>query len=432
MGSTALFDRTFLCKSVTSERRISQRLMFVVAAAFMLRMALIVAFKTYAHPVGWEYEVIANHLLAGKGYSLTFLHTTYWSFNTPLFGYLCAGVYAVTKHSYLAILIIQSLFSIALTLTIFQIGKIVFSETVGLLAAALVVFHPGFMYYDVFNLLPFSIDSFLIAAVILLLLKHKNRPTPMAMSLVGVLIGIAVLSRGITGALLPVAIIYVALFARSLSLKERLITTLCLLTAALIVLAPWITRNYLIHKQFVFISSTIGENFWRGNNMYATGTSSDANRIPILDMWPIDFKEKVYAMTEMQQKKFFESEAWHFITANPAAAAKLYLKKVYYFWWFSPQSGIIYPKAYLTAYKYLYIILISFSLVGIGFALASPKREVVESSLILISVPISICLAQSVFYVEGRHRWLIEPIVIIFFSYGVTNLWKALMAKRGT
>ncbi len=414
---------------MTSERKTTHRLSIILAAAFVLRMALIVAFKTYARPVGWEYETIANHLLAGRGYSFEFLHTTYWSFNTPLFGYLCAGIYLVTNHSYFVVLIVQSLFTIALALTIFQIARLVFSEAVGLLAAALVAFHPGFMYYDVFNLLPLSIDSFLIAVITLVLLKHRDRPGPAVMLLIGALIGIAVLSRGITGALLPLVTIYVVLFARSISRRERLIITMCLLCATFTVLAPWLIRNYVIHRQFVFISSTSGENFWRGNNMYATGTSYDANRIAIFNLWPDDFKQKVYAKTEMQQKKFFENEAWHFITANPTAAAKLYLQKVYYFWWFSPQSGIIYPKRYLSAYKYLYIILISFALAGLVLALASPEREVVEASLILICVPITICLAQSMFYVEGRHRWLVEPILIIFSSYGVIRSGKALMAR---
>lgn len=392
-------------------------------------MALIVAFKTYAHPVAWEYETIANRLLAGQGYSFEFLHTTYWSFNTPLFGFLCAGVYAVTNHSYFAILIIQSFFTIALALVIFKIAKLVFSEGVGLLAAALVAFHPGFIYYDVFNLLPLSIDSFLIAAITLLLLKHKDKPTVMSMSLLGVLIGIATLSRGITGALLPFIIIYIAVFARSLNLKDRLKITMCLVCATFIILAPWIIRNYFIHKQFVFISSTSGENLWRGNNRYATGTSYDEHKIAILDLWPQDFKEKVFSLAEMQQKKFFEEEALHFIRANPLETARLYVKKVYYFWWFSAQSGIIYPKSYLTIYKYLYIILISISLAGIAFALASSNRETRESCLILISVPLSICLAQSIFYVEGRHRWLIEPIMMVFFSYGVIRSWKVLRAR---
>jgi len=395
-------------------------------------MALIVTFKTYAHPVGWEYRTIANNLLAGQGYSFEFLHTTYKSFNTPLFGYLCAGVYAVTNHSYFTILLIQSFFTMALAIVIFKIARLLFSESVGLLAATFVAFHPGFIYYDVFSLLPLSIDSFLIAAITLLLLKHKDKPTLISMSLVGVLIGIATLSRGITGILLPLVVIYLLLFARNLNLKDRLAMAMCVGCATFIVLAPWIIRNYTIHKQFVFISSTSGENLWRGNNVHATGTSYDEHKIKILDLWPQDFKDKVYSLTEMQQKKFFEEEALHFIRANPLAAAKLYVKKVYYFWWFSPQSGIIYPKKYLAAYKYFYTILAGFFIAGLGFAIASSKREVWESSLILISVPLTICLAQSVFYVEGRHRWLIEPIMMIFFSYGVMRCWKLLNERLVT
>lgn len=402
--------------------------MVVLAAAFVLRMVLILRFQTYAHATTWEYETIANNLLAGRGYSLDFLHTIYWSFNTPLFGYLCAGVYAVTNHSHFAVLLIQCLLTIALAIVIFKIAKLVFSESVGLLAAALVAFHPGFIYYDVFNLLPLSIDSFLIAAITLLLLKHKDNPTFISMSLVGALIGIATLSRGITGILLPLVVIYLLLFARNLNLKNRLAVAVCVCGATFIVLAPWIIRNYTIHKQFVFVS-TSSENLWRGNNLHATGTSYDEHKTRILNLWPQDFKERVFFLTEMQQKRFFEDEALHFIGANPLAVAKLYVKKVYYFWWFSPQSGIIYPKRYLAAYKYFYIVLMSFSIVGVGFALASSKKE---SSLILISVPLTICLAQSVFYVEGRHRWLIEPIIMIFFSYGVMRCWELLKERLVT
>jgi 4-amino-4-deoxy-L-arabinose transferase-like glycosyltransferase len=368
-------------------------------------------------------------MLAGRGYSIEFLNTTYWSFNTPLFGLLCAGVYAVTNHSYFAILVIQSCFTIALALVIFKVAKLIFSESVGLLGAPLVAFHPGFVYYDVFNLLPLSIDSFFIATIALLLLKHKDKLTIVSISLLGALIGIAMLSRGITGVLLPLVIVYVLLFARNLSIRKRLLMALCIAGASFIVLAPWLVRNYLIHKQFVFISSSGSENFWRGNNRYATGTSYDKERNTILDLWPQDFRERIFRLTEMQQKHFFEDEALHFISANPAAAAKLYVKKVYYFWWFSPQSGIIYPKKYLTAYKYFYTVLLSFFVVGVSFAMGSRKRETLKSTLLLISIPLTICVGQSLFYVEGRHRWLIEPIMMIFFSYGLLNTLKLLKRK---
>jgi len=407
------------------ERFIRNWLIGILAVAFLLRIALIIVFKTYAHPVGWEYETIANNLLAGEGYAYDFLNTRYMSFNTPLFGFLCAGVYAVTNHSYFAILLIQSFFAICLALTVFKIAATVFDGYVGLLAAGLVAFHPGFLYYDVFNLLPFSIDSFLIAAIILLVLKNKDRPTLKSASTIGGLIGVAMLSRGITGVLLAFVLIYF-LFARPVHPVSRLKIAACILCGTFLILAPWLIRNFVIHKQFVFISSTSGENFWRGNNVYATGTSYDKNKTPIFKLWPQTFQEKVFSMSEMEQQQFFQREAFDFIRANPGMAAALYAKKIYYFWWFSPQSGIIYPKNYLFIYRVYYILIVSFFIVGLTFAFASSKRDVFGSSLILICVPVCLCLGQSLFYVEGRHRWLVEPIMIIFFSYGMIESWRRL------
>lgn len=413
-----------------TDNKTTRRLVLLLAAAFILRIAMIVTFKTYAHPFVWEYETIANNLLSGEGYSFRYLNTTYWSSGTPLFAVLCAGIYAVTNHSYLAVLVVQSLFSIALALTIFSIGKMVFSESVGLLAAALVAFHPGFVYYDVFNLLPLSIDSFLIAVIALLLLKYRERQHVKTMLLLGAVIGIAVLSRGISGVLLLLVLTYLFSFARRLSLKQRLKFAGCVVAAAFLVLSPWLIRNYVVHKQFVFISTSTGELFWRGNNKHATGTLSDKDKTKILNLWPTDFKDRVSSMSELEQKKFFETEAWRFIRENPAEATRLYLKKIYYFWWFSPQSGIKYPKSYLTAYRFFYLVLIIFSIVGAGFALRSSKREVREASLILIAIPVTISLAQSLFYVEGRHRWLVEPLIIIFFAYGVMKVLRWLLGNR--
>lgn len=410
-------------------RRIRIGLIVVLAAAFLLRLALILAFKTYAHPVAWEYETIANNLLAGQGYSYVFLKTTYLSFNTPLFGFLCAGIYAVTNHSFLAILLVQSFFTIALSLLIFKIANLVFNKQVGIVAASLVAFHPGLMYYDVFNLLPLSIDSFLIATISFLLLKNRERPNLPAMSLLGAVIGMATLSRGIAGVLLLVVVMYFGLFARSIPFKYRLKVVTCIVCATIIVLTPWLIRNYRIHKQFVFIASTGSENFWRGNNLMATGTSYDEHKNKILDLWPEDFRQRIYVLTEIQQRDFFEREAWGFIRANPLKAAKLYVRKIYYFWWFSPQSGIIYPQKYLAMYKYFYVPLVSFFLIGVFFALVSARKAVRANPLILLSVPLTICLAQSLFYVEGRHRWLIEPVMIIFFSYGIIESWKLLRSK---
>jgi 4-amino-4-deoxy-L-arabinose transferase-like glycosyltransferase len=395
----------------------------ILASSFVVRMLLILWFHTYEHPVRWEYETIAENLLAGRGYSFEYRATTYLSFNTPLFGWLCAAVYYLTNHSFFPILVIQSLFTMLLATVIFAIAKTIFDEKVGLLAAAATAFHPGFVYYDVFNLLPLSIDSFLIALITFLWLNFRSRVTFKRISLIGALIGIAVLSRGITGMLLPLIATYFLLFARPLRLVHRLKIVTCLLAACFIVRMPWLIRNYRIHSRFVFIASSSAENFWRGNNPYATGTSTNNRAVQIFRLTPPEFQNQVFARNEMQQQDFFRSEALRFIRDRPADAARLYVKKVYYFWWFSPQSGIFYSPKYLLIYKTGYAITLGFSILGVALAMRSRRPGVRNSCLILLSVMISICLGQSVFYVEGRHRWLIEPILLIFFSFAVVHLW---------
>ena len=135
-------------------------------------------------------------------------------------------------------------------------------------------------------------------------------------------------------------------------------------------------------------------------------------------------------MTELEQKRFFETEARRFIRENPVQAAGLYLRKVYYFWWFSPQSGIKYPESYLTAHRLFYAALLALAVVGALVAFRSPRREVRSPALILIAIPVTIGLAQSLFYVEGRHRWLVEPLVIIFSCYGLTAIWSWRYAQN--
>jgi 4-amino-4-deoxy-L-arabinose transferase-like glycosyltransferase len=413
-------------KGITNTRTL---LFLILLSSFAVRIALILWFKTYASPVPWEYETIADNLLAGRGYSFEYHMTTYWSFNTPLFGLLSAAVYYFTNHSFVPILLIQSFFSMCLARVIFAIGRNVFDEKVGLLAAAATAFHPGFVYYDVINLLPLSIDSFLIALATFFWLKFRSYATLRQVSLIGVVIGIALLSRGITGMLLPLVADYYLLLAKPARLSLRLRNAACLFAACFIVLSPWLIRNYRVQGQFVFIASSSAENLWRGNNPYATGTSTDEHAVPIFRLMPSEFQQQVYSRNELQQQEFFQKEALSFIRERPLDAAILYASKVYYFWWFSPQSGLTYKQKHMTVYKFGYSTMLVFAAAGFVLAIRSPKPGRRESCLMMLSVAVVICLGQSVFYVEGRHRWLIEPLLLIFFSFGVFETWEFLKSR---
>ena len=74
--------------------------------------------------------------------------------------------------------------------------KILFDDKVGLFSAIFVAFHPGLLYYDVFDLLPLSMDIFFITCSTLFFLKFKSNPDVWNISLVGVLIGLGFLPQG--------------------------------------------------------------------------------------------------------------------------------------------------------------------------------------------------------------------------------------------
>lgn len=407
--------------------KIKNKLFLLSIFLLFTRSILIIKYKTYIHPHLWEYEEITNNLISGKGFLYRHMGgAPYWSFNNPLYSFLCAGIYSVTRHNYLAVLLVQALFSIFLMLTIFYIGKILFSERTGLWSAIIVVFHPAFIYYDVFNLLPSSIDAFFIACSTLLFLLFLAKPNTLLILLTGISIALGTLSRGIIGALLPALAAYIILFLNNLKLKTKLKIIILLFISMFLVISPWLLRNYRIYKEFIFITSFTAEGFWRVNNKYATGTSLSKDGVPIFNLFPEDFRNKVYSLDEIGQKEFFEKEALVFIKNNPWLSVKFYFKRLYYFWWFSPQSGILYPKIFLVAYRCLYSILLFFSVLGLIFAFRSKIKALKDNAWLIIFVFMAICLSQSLFYTEGRHRWLIEPLLIIFFVYGISQVYNTL------
>jgi hypothetical protein len=82
----------------------------VFVLALLARLIGQVILNAYTEPRTWEYEVIANNLLAGQGYTYQIDGATYIaSQSSPLYIFLVAAVYLVTGHSQAVLLVIQAL-----------------------------------------------------------------------------------------------------------------------------------------------------------------------------------------------------------------------------------------------------------------------------------------------------------------------------------
>jgi CHASE2 domain-containing sensor protein len=95
--------------------------------------------------------------------------------------------------------------------------------------------------------------------------------------------------------------------------------------------------------------------------------------------------------------------------------------KFFYFWWRAPLTGIEYPKSWGIGYLVYYLVI--FLSAVIGFFGIWRTGTTARQNLILIGVFLfGLSLLQSLYYVEGRHRWAVEPILIAVSGGGVATI----------
>jgi hypothetical protein len=193
-----------------------------------------------------------------------------------------------------------------------------------------------------------------------------------------------------------------------------------LLVATTVVYSPWPVRNSLLLGQLVLGSSESTEWLWRGTNARATGSSFTVDREIMLESAPAAFQARVAAASEVERIGIYQEAALQFIREQPAHAAGLYVDKFKSFWLGSESTGMLYPPAWTPIYDAWYAAVLLLAAGGLWWGLRTPSgRSVVV--LIVISL-LLVAAAQAVFYVEGRHRLAVEPLLLVLAGGGLARL----------
>lgn len=402
-------------------------LLLICGASLLLKAGFLIALGTWGRPQVWEYEAIAVNVAEGRGYRSEFLHQPYRSEIQPLYPLVCAALYRVFGHDWRAIQIFQVAIATVLCLVIFDIGRQLVSVSVGLVAAFLVAWHPGLSYYATGNLHVLVFDAWLFAMVVWAFLRLEQTFTWPWILTSGLCLGLALLSRASVLVFIPFGLAWLWWRLRNRMATLRLrggLLVLSLLTG--LVVAPWLVRNYHLHGRFPYFLSTVGSGLWTGNNPNASGSTLTPEGRPVRFTAPPGFLERLYQLSEVEQDAYFKQAAMAYITTHPARAMALYAKKLWAFWWFSPQSGLEYPKTWLRLYKIWYMIILLSFFIGLY---GTSKQGRWPRVVVLVAFGWSVALCQSVFYVEGRHRWEIEALMLVIAAAGVLTLVD-LLSKR--
>ncbi|MDA1183126.1 MAG: glycosyltransferase family 39 protein, partial [Acidobacteria bacterium] len=296
----------------------------------------------------------------------------------------------------------------------------------GAAAGLLVALHPGLVVYSATKAHPLAFDALFFSLALLQSYRLVEQTTIRRAVELGVIVGIGTLSRATIVIFLPIAGLWSLMVTPRPSWGRAIRNTVVAGLCAGAIVAPWTIRNSLLHQQFVFLLTTDSDDFWRGNNRFATGHSYfDSDRIVLDMLTPEERQDLLQRPDELAQREWFSTHARAFISANPERFVHLTLMKFFYFWWFAPQTGVLYPPVWRLLYQAYYVGVLIFTVVGVR-RIAREGGPPLAKAVVLGAFLLSLSALQSLYYVEGRHRWAVEPMLLALAGGGA-----ACLAERG-
>jgi hypothetical protein len=389
------------------------------AGAIVVRAALTLWWGTFSAPRTFETETLTRNWFEGRGWVYTFLGAEYRSFHSAVpYDAVYAVAYGLAGGHPGANLVVQWLFAALLCVVVWRLGMRLGGPAVAGLGAWLAALHPGLVAYDATRLAQFSFDACLVAGTLLALVRWAERPSSGRAAAAGLLTALVMYERGTMGLFFPVALLWVRGTARLP--WGRFVRQAALYgTVALLLILPWTVRNALVHQRFVFMSTT-WFSLWQGNHEGAVGTEFTADGRPLKGALPAELRAQIVGKGELEQMAVFQDAALTFIRTQPARAAELYVRKLGFFWWRSPHAGIWYPGAWLNVYQMWYLVFMAFMVLGL-VRLARGAAAPWAVARLIVWLAVCFSAGQAVFYIGGRHRWTIEPILGLLAASG--SVW---------
>ncbi len=405
-----------------------RHLLFLGVATFGSRLLLALYLGVWGKPETWEYDVIAANIAGGAGHTFDRSGFVYAAYSPPIWSYVLAFLLGLPGSTRANIQVLQALFCFGSAIIYAALARRMSADTTnGLLAGFLVALQPSLLYYSVVKSDPLPLNVLLLGLIALAAVELVRKPRlPSALGL-GLLLALGVLARGTPIVALPLVAVW--LVARW---RGRAAVWLALAAGALALgLSPWLIRNERLLGR-ALITTTAGENFWRGNHQGATGGVADEDGGPITDLIPSNeslpgtIRSVLSSGTEADRQDVFLNEALTFIRENPLSAASLFARKMRTFWWRIDSDPRDYSPAAALAYEVIFRTELVLALFGAFTLFRSPRESPPAphraAAVFSIALMVAISVLQSMFYVQGRHRFLIEPLLLMFTACGILAL----------
>jgi hypothetical protein len=242
--------------------------------------------------------------------------------------------------------------------------------------------------------------------------------------------------------------------------SERLGSTVLAATACTAfacVIAPWITRNCLVHGEFVFVKSTFGYAFWQGNHPRSFGT----DKIPLTStaiaeasagggfralersLWHTRLVDTLYIddavlaservaelakLSEPERSRQLFRESVTYLAQHPAHYGRLCLQRLRYFLLFDETN----PKSRVGLYRAAHLTLQILAIIGLWLSRGEWRRLWPTYLAFLL-----VTTFHSMTIVSARFHLPLEPLQWIWAGFlcgvvgqSVVRCCRAILADR--
>ncbi len=422
--------------SVLKTRRLWISLTAILLVGLGFRIALVV--QTNSHPeVGAmvldteQYEEFARHYLT-EGSE----HPDMALMN-PLYPIFLTSVWKVFGISRMTIGVLQALLDTGTIFLIFFMGRRMFGDGVGLLAASCYALY-GMAIWLSGLLLATTLVVFLLSASLTLCLGGLLDDRRWFFFPAGFLMAIAALGRpNLVVALAGVPILYVLAFQRRAGLRKGLILLAIFGTGFALPMTAGAARNLQNQGRFSAFSANGGVNFYIGNGPNADGRfqppegMSDSPLDIVTTSIDVASRKAGRQLSPVEASSFWFSEGVQYLATEPATAVRLLLHKVRLFWsGHEPPLNFDFTRVcsmvpVLGLPLFGFGLLAPLGLVGLILIFFEP-RESWLAPLFVFPFAASVVL----FFVADRFRFPAVPLLVIAAAFTVKKIIDLFRLKR--
>ena len=363
------------------------------------------------------YDELAVNILSGHGLSkIKNGIAVPTSERTPMYPLFLAGIYSVFGHNYLMVRVIQSILGSVLCVIIYFIARAIFGKTAAIIASLMAVFYKPFISYLYYGgpgfLLSENLYIFLLAMTVLGLIHLIKKENRLVGSVTGICMGLTILTRADI-VLFPIVLAGWLFYLSGFSIEKFFKKYSMFFLFLIVTMSPWVVRNYMVHNEFVALTTATGITFWSGNNLSARGG--------FCFCWPPHANtEEVKNFSETELQRWYFKMAFKDLAEKPGRIPKLLMKKIIVCWAPFRRNGV-------KIFNGFYASILLLGLVGMWVSKVNPYTGIL---LILFLVT---TLNAMIICGEPRYRYPVEPYLIIYAAVGsllVMNKLKFIFRKK--